>query len=119
MPDVLVRADGQLTTLHCVLRAGRHVLLVPAAHAADVLADPMLRPYRRLGPSHDVSQAEATPVVLIRPDGHVAARGRPGSLKPVAGYLRDLFREPAAIPARSRLTRQMLQGNRGFRISRS
>jgi 2-polyprenyl-6-methoxyphenol hydroxylase-like FAD-dependent oxidoreductase len=95
MPDVPVRADGQLTTLHCVLRAGRHVLLVPAAHAADVLADPMLRPYRR---DLDVVSADATPVVLIRPDGHVAARGRPGSLEPVAGYLRDLFREPAGHP---------------------
>ena len=36
--------------------------------------------------------------MLIRPDGHVAARGRPGSLEPVAGYLRDLFREPAGHP---------------------
>lgn len=35
------------------------------------------------------------PVVLVRPDGHVAARGRPGSLHPVTGYLRDLFQAPA------------------------
>jgi hypothetical protein len=34
------------------------------------------------------------PLVLIRPDGHVAARGRPGSMDAVTGYLRDLFREP-------------------------
>jgi hypothetical protein len=97
MPDVPVRADGQLTTLHRVLRGGRHVLLVPAAHAARVLADPILRPYcGDLG----VASADATPVVLIRPDGHVAARGRPGSLEPVAGYLHDLFGEPAGIPGR-------------------
>jgi 2-polyprenyl-6-methoxyphenol hydroxylase-like FAD-dependent oxidoreductase len=95
MPDVPVRADGQLTTLHRLLRGGRHVLLVPAAHAARVLADPILRPYcGDLG----VASADATPVVLIRPDGHVAARGRPGSLEPVADYLRDLFREPAGHP---------------------
>ena len=108
MPDVPVRADGHLTTLHRVLRGGRHVLLVPAAHAAGVLADPMLLPYRG---DLDVVSADATPVVLIRPDGHVAARGRPGSLEPVAGYLRDLFREPAGYPG--------LPGNRGFRTSRS
>src|SRR5215469_4069816 len=90
MPDVPVRADGELTTLHRVLRGGRHVLLVPAAHAAGVLADPMLCPYRG---DFDVVSADVKPVVLIRPDGHVAARGRPGGLEPLAGYLRDLFRE--------------------------
>ena len=34
MPDVEVQADGQATTLHRVLRGGRHVLVIPAAHAA-------------------------------------------------------------------------------------
>jgi 2-polyprenyl-6-methoxyphenol hydroxylase-like FAD-dependent oxidoreductase len=100
-PGPLARpGDGQLTTLHRVLRGGRHVLLVPAAHAAGVLADPMLRPYRG---DLDVVSADATAVVLIRPDGHVAVRGRPGSLEPVAGYLRDLFREPAGHPGKSRV----------------
>ena len=47
MPDVPVRAGGQPTTLHRVLRGGRHVLVVPAAHAASVLGDSALRPYRR------------------------------------------------------------------------
>ena len=95
MPDLPVRADGQLTTLHRVLRGGRHVLLVPAAHAAGVLADPMLRPYQG---DLDIVSGDATPVVLIRPDGHVAARGRPGSLESVAGYLRDL-----TLPGESRV----------------
>jgi 2-polyprenyl-6-methoxyphenol hydroxylase-like FAD-dependent oxidoreductase len=95
MPDVPVRADRQLTTLHRVLRGGRHVLLVPDAHAVGVPADPMLRPYRG---ELDVVSADGTPVVLIRPDGHVAARGKPGSLEPLAGYLRDLFAEPAGHP---------------------
>jgi (2Fe-2S) ferredoxin len=31
------------------------------------------------------------PVVLVRPDGHAAARGTPGSMEAIAGYLRDLF----------------------------
>jgi hypothetical protein len=34
-------------------------------------------------------------VVLIRPDGHIAAHGKPGSMDAVTGYLRDLFREPS------------------------
>jgi predicted ATPase len=38
------------------------------------------------------------PVVLVRPDGHVAARGRPGRMAAVTGYLRDLFREPVTEP---------------------
>src|SRR5579863_5422216 len=37
-------------------------------------------------------------VVLIRPDGHVAVRGRRSSLEPVAGYLRDLFTADARCP---------------------
>jgi hypothetical protein len=35
------------------------------------------------------------PVALVRPDGHLAAPGRPGHLPAVTGYLRDLFAEPA------------------------
>jgi len=32
---------------------------------------------------------------LVRPDGYVAARGRPGDMATVTGYLRDLLGEPA------------------------
>jgi hypothetical protein len=98
MPDIPVRADGQLTTLHRVLRGGRHVLLVPAAHAASVPGDPALRPYRT---DLDIVSGDVTRVVLVRPDGHVAARGRPGRLDTVTDYLRDLFREPACHPSMS------------------
>ena len=103
MPDIAVRAGGHATTLHAVLRSGRHVLVLPVAGAADVLSDPRLRPYWQ-----DVDVATAGPgqaprlrndgtglVVLVRPDGHMAAQARPGSLQPVAGYLHDLFGEPA------------------------
>ena len=41
----------------------------------------------------------AGPVILVRPDGHVAARGRPGSMHPVTGYLRYLFGETAGEPS--------------------
>jgi hypothetical protein len=102
MPDVQVRAGGQATTLHCVLRGGRHVLVAPAAHAASVLSDPALRPYQSdldiVTPTSALGGKRTTPFVLIRPDGHIAARGRPGSMDAVTGYLRELFRGPACQP---------------------
>jgi 2-polyprenyl-6-methoxyphenol hydroxylase-like FAD-dependent oxidoreductase len=104
MPDIGVRAGGVDTTLYSVLRGGRHVLVVPAAHTARVQSDGWLRPYREdldiVTPApgdHDTG-----PVVLIRPDGHVAARGRPGRMEAVTGYLRDLFPAPADHPSASR-----------------
>jgi FAD binding domain len=103
MPDIQVRAGSQPTTLHAVLRGGRHVLVVPAAHLASVLNDSRLRPYRRdldvvagdVTPAPRPRANGAGPVVLVRPDGHVAARGKPRNMDTVTGYLRDLFREPA------------------------
>ena len=79
------------------------MLLVPAAGAASALSDPGLRPYRReldvvtgdAGQAPRIRNDGAGPVVLVRPDGHVAARGRPGSMRSVTGYLRYLFGEPA------------------------
>ena len=41
-------------------------------------------------------------VVLVRPDGHVAARGRPGNMEAVTGYLCDLLSEPAGDPGEQR-----------------
>jgi 2-polyprenyl-6-methoxyphenol hydroxylase-like FAD-dependent oxidoreductase len=90
VPDREVRAGSQVTTLHGVLRSGRHVLLVPAAHAAGLRGDPALWPYRA---DVDVVTCDngTGPVVLVRPDGHAAARGTPGGMTAIAGYLRDLF----------------------------
>jgi len=105
MPDIHVRAGSQPTTLHRSLRGGRHVLIVPAAHLACVLSDSGLRPYSSelKVVTGDVAQAPRSDhvtgqVILVRPDGHVAARGRPGSIERLTGYLRDLFTEPVGHP---------------------
>ena len=103
MPDIKVRAGSQAATLHSVLRLGQHVLVVPASDSARVLDDAGLRPYRTdfnvvTGDARETPRFRndgTVPVILVRPDGHVAARGRPGSLHAVTGYLRDLFGEPA------------------------
>ena len=103
MPDIEVQAGGQATTLYRVLRGGRHVLVIPAAHPG-LVSDSALRPYRQ--DLDVVTQAPTSRdhgpglVVLIRPDGHVAARGEPGRLEAVTAYLHDLFTEPAlaAVP---------------------
>jgi 2-polyprenyl-6-methoxyphenol hydroxylase-like FAD-dependent oxidoreductase len=103
MPDVPVRADGQLTMLHRVLRRGRHVLVIPAADPAPVLNDALLRRYLDYLDVVTIDARKAPgggrrgtgPVVLVRPDGHVGARGSSGSMHAVNGYLHDLFGEPA------------------------
>jgi 2-polyprenyl-6-methoxyphenol hydroxylase-like FAD-dependent oxidoreductase len=106
MPDIGVRAGGQPATLHGVLRGGRHVLVVPAAHEVSVLSEAALRPF--WADLEVVTGDGATgPVILVRPDGHVAARGRPGRMAAVTGYLRDLFREP---PGHSRESRPLDAG---------
>ena len=109
MPDLQVRAGDRATTLHSVLRGGRHVLVVPAARAASVLSDPGLRPYRRdldivtaKSPPPRIRNDGTGPVVLVRPDGYVAARGRLGGMQSVTGYLRSLLSEPAGEHAGER-----------------
>jgi 4,5-epoxidase len=90
MPDISVRAGGRAVPLHHVLRDGRPVLVVPEASSLTALDG--LAPYR--DDLVVVTAPGAGPVVLIRPDGHVAARGRPGRMHAVTGYLRGLFGEP-------------------------
>jgi len=96
MPDISVQTHGRASALHRVLRGGRHVLVIPAAQAG-LLSDSALRPYRE---DLDIVTRAPTPgdhrmVVLVRPDGHVAARGWPGRLEAVTGYLHDLLAAPA------------------------
>jgi 2-polyprenyl-6-methoxyphenol hydroxylase-like FAD-dependent oxidoreductase len=110
VPDVRITEGRDATTLHGALCGGRHVLVVPAAHTDSVLHDPELGPY--WGDldvvTGDVREARASRglgpglVVLVRPDGHIAARGRPGRMAAITGYLRELFSEPAGQPPSSR-----------------
>jgi Aromatic-ring hydroxylase, C-terminal len=114
VPDVRISGGRNATTLHGVLRGGRHVLVVPTAYTDAVLHDPVLGPYRADLDvvTGDIGEA-LTPkgrgkglAVLVRPDGHIAARGRPGGhiaargrpgrMAAITGYLHDLFGEPAA-----------------------
>jgi 2-polyprenyl-6-methoxyphenol hydroxylase-like FAD-dependent oxidoreductase len=102
MPDIQVRVSGQATTLHGALHGGRHVLVAPANHHASVLSDPALRLYQSdleiVTPMPAPGDKANGSFVLIRPDGHVAARGTPGNMSAVTGYLHDLFHEPACHP---------------------
>jgi len=101
VPDIAVRAGDQASTLHRVLRGGRHVLIVAPAGSASVVADATLERYRAEVDVVTADSAEmhfsqndgTAPVVLVRPDGYVAARGRLDSMHAIIWYLRDLFGE--------------------------
>jgi len=107
--DTEVRTPDGASRLFAVLRRGRHVMVVAGADPGRALAGPALGPYRDLfevvtrgpGDARAFSGDRAGSVVLIRPDGYVAARGRPGRLPDVLDYLRELSGEAhAARPAR-------------------
>ena len=69
----------------------------------SALANPALKPYRDLfevvtrgsGDARAFRGSRAGSVFLVRPDGYLAARGRPDRLETVLGYLQELF--PAGI----------------------
>jgi 4,5-epoxidase len=106
MPDLRVCASGRASTLHGVLRRGRHVLIVPASAFRSVLDDAGLRTFIEHvevvaadGALTSKPQNKGTgQLVLLRPDGHVVAQGKPGNLHAVVSYLRSLFGEPCEPP---------------------
>jgi 2-polyprenyl-6-methoxyphenol hydroxylase-like FAD-dependent oxidoreductase len=99
MPDIELTVGGRDTTLYSVLRGGQHVLVVPATDSARLLAGAELWRYRRdleivsatPRQSAILRRHGAAPVILIRPDGYVAALGSPARLNAVTGYFRTLF----------------------------
>ena len=122
VPDMKVHLAGRTTTLHNVLGHGRHVLVVPPAALANVLRHAALRDYRsdvdivtgNGTPAPWRAARGAVPVILVRPDGHVAVRARPRDLRPVIDYLGDLFTglaRPIRGPAACRTPRADLAAN--------
>jgi 2-polyprenyl-6-methoxyphenol hydroxylase-like FAD-dependent oxidoreductase len=99
-PDIEVLTRDGTTRLFSVLRRGRHVMVITGADSACTPAHPALEPYRDLlevvtrgpGDAHTFSHSRTGSVVLIRPDGYIAACGTPGGLEPVLGYLQELSR---------------------------
>jgi 2-polyprenyl-6-methoxyphenol hydroxylase-like FAD-dependent oxidoreductase len=92
--DIEVRGDGA-TRLFSILRRGRHVLVVSRAGRDRAAADPALKPYRELleivTSCRGLPRSRSGAVVLIRPDGYIAARGTLDKLDTVLDYLRDLM----------------------------
>jgi 2-polyprenyl-6-methoxyphenol hydroxylase-like FAD-dependent oxidoreductase len=100
-PDIEVLAAQGGTRLHSVLRRGRHVLVVAGADPATALEAAAVQPYRDLleavtdGSGHPRGRHDGRrgSVLLVRPDGYIAARGTPGKMAAIAGYLRQLSAE--------------------------
>ena len=77
------------------------MLLMQAPDPESVLASPALEPYRDLfevitrgsGDARAFRGGRAGSVFLVRPDGYIAARGRPDRLEMVLGYFRELCRQ--------------------------
>ena len=103
IPDTTVHLAGRATTLYNVLRNGRHILIVPPAGLANVLRRVVLPSWcsdidvvtGNGAPAPWSATRGTVPVILVRPDGHVAVRAALGDLRPVIDYLRDLFSGPA------------------------
>jgi 2-polyprenyl-6-methoxyphenol hydroxylase-like FAD-dependent oxidoreductase len=103
VPDIEVLTGEQTARLHSVLRRGQHVLVVPEAAGASMFNDGALQPYQNdvcvvTGAVQEktwIRNHGPALVVLVRPDGWVAARGTPECMTQVTGYLREVFGEPA------------------------
>ncbi len=98
VPDIEVLTAGGPSRLFTVLRGGRHVIVVTGADPDRALASPALTPYRdlfevvtcRSGHAHTLRSTRAGSVLLVRPDGYLAARARPDKPETVLGYLKEL-----------------------------
>jgi hypothetical protein len=96
-PDISLRDCGGPVRLFEVLRAGHHVLVMSAESPEKV--DGLYR----FRDTFDVVVGDipAGRVVLIRPDGYIAATGKPDDLEPIDEYLSQVFPEPTNSPSPS------------------
>ena len=100
-PDIEVLAAQGRTRLHSILRRGRHVLVVTGADPATALESAAVQSYRDLleavtegsGRPRGIHDGSRGSVLLVRPDGYIAARGTPKNMTAIAGYLRQLSAE--------------------------
>ena len=88
--DIEVLTLDGTTRLFSILRRGHHVMVVSGTGLDTVSARTALKPYRDLVQVVSSSAGRAGPVVLVRPDGYVAARGTLDKLETVLDYLRML-----------------------------
>jgi 2-polyprenyl-6-methoxyphenol hydroxylase-like FAD-dependent oxidoreductase len=104
VPDIEVLTAEGPSTLFTVLRGGRHVIVVRGPAPDSPPANPALDPYRDLVEVVTWGSADARAfrgtrpgsVLLVRPDGYLAARARPDKLEAVLGYLQELSRSETA-----------------------
>lgn len=100
VPDIDVLTAEGPSRLFAVLRRGRHVLIVRRAGPDSAFAHPALRSYRDLfdvvvcGPedARVFRGMRAKSLLLVRPDGYLAARASPDKPQTVLGYLQELTR---------------------------
>jgi hypothetical protein len=95
VPDIDVLAQGGTTSLFSILRRGRHVMVVIGAGPDGAAPSTQLNPYRALlevvTSCHGLPRSRAGSVILVRPDGYIAARGTLDKLETVLDYLRELM----------------------------
>ena len=95
VPDIDVLARDGTTRLFSILRRGRHVMVVTGVGPDSAAASTALQPYRELlevvTSCPGLPRSRAGSVVLIRPDGYIAARGTLDKLETVLDYLRELM----------------------------
>jgi 2-polyprenyl-6-methoxyphenol hydroxylase-like FAD-dependent oxidoreductase len=107
VPDLEVLTAEGPSRLFTVLRRGRHVIVITGADPDHAPTNPALDPYRGLFEvvtcesvdARAFRSARAGSVFLVRPDGYLAARARPGELAPVLRYLQELSRSEIGTSA--------------------
>lgn len=98
VPDIPVADEEGNCSLYDALRRGGHVLVVPGSRAANRQATVAVEPYQdvlEIVTTIESGAAESrgrrpAQVLLVRPDGYLAARGTPKRLGRIVGYLREL-----------------------------